>query len=171
MQNTWFDTFKTGWGWMAILTSEKGIRRISLPQKTKRESLEILGINPVVMTCSSRNLDQIIYSIQQYFLGNPIKINMPLDFSRYPTFFTKAWISCLKIPFGEKRSYGWIAMQSGSPRAARAAGQAMARNPFPIIVPCHRVILGNGSLHQYGGGLAMKSKLLDMEKDISSTSF
>ena len=164
MPNTWFATFKTSWGWVGILTSEKGIRRISLPRENEKESLELLGINAATMTRSSQNLDQVIDLIQQYFLGNPINSHIPLDFSHYPAFFIKAWNSCLEIPFGEKRSYGWVAKQCGNPRAARAAGQAMAKNPFPIIVPCHRVILGNGSLHQYGGGLAMKSNLLDMEK-------
>jgi methylated-DNA-[protein]-cysteine S-methyltransferase len=165
MRNNWFDTFETSWGWMAVLTSAKGLRCISLPQRTERESLELLGINPITVSRSSRDLKQIISSIQKYFSGEPIKINIPLDFSYTPTFFMKALVSCQEIPFGEKRSYGWIAKKSGNPRAARAAGQAMARNPFPIIVPCHRVILGDGSLHHYGGGLAMKSKLLDLERE------
>ena len=164
MRNNWFETFETNWGWMAVLTSEKGLRRISLPQRTEKESLALLGVNPITVSRSSHDLEPIISSIQKYFCGEPIKIHIPLDFTHVPTFFMKAWISCQKIPFGEKRSYGWIAMKSGNPKAARAAGQAMARNPFPIIVPCHRVILGDGSLHQYGGGLAMKSRLLDMER-------
>lgn len=171
MQNNWFDTFETSWGWIAVLTSERGLRCISLPQRTEEKSLALLRINPITINRSSLDLKDVISSIQQYFLGKPIKIHIPLDFTGSPTFFKNAWVSCQEIPFGEKRSYGWIAMKSGNLRAARAAGQAMARNPFPLIVPCHRVILANGSLHQYGGGLAMKSRLLDMEKESSKTLF
>ena len=70
------------------------------------------------------------------------------------------------IPYGEVRSYGELALQAGSPRAARAVGQVMAANPLPIIIPCHRVIAARGLLGGYsgGGGLVTKSWLLDFER-------
>ena len=69
----------------------------------------------------------------------------------------------MRIPAGETRSYGWLARKVGSPRAARAVGRVMATNPLPIVVPCHRVVGSDGSLHGYGGGLAMKAALLRLE--------
>lgn len=69
----------------------------------------------------------------------------------------------MRIPTGETRSYGWLARKVGRPRAARAVGRAMATNPLPIVVPCHRVVASDGSLRGYGGGLAMKAALLRLE--------
>jgi O-6-methylguanine DNA methyltransferase len=68
-----------------------------------------------------------------------------------------------EIPYGQTRSYGWLAARAGKPQAARAVGQAMAANPWPIIVPCHRVVSSNGHLGGYGGGLGMKERLLRLE--------
>ena len=72
-----------------------------------------------------------------------------------------------KIPLGETRSYAWVAQKTGSPRAVRAVGQALRRNPYPITIPCHRVIKSDGSLGGYAGGSsAKKAKLLEMEQAI-----
>ncbi len=67
------------------------------------------------------------------------------------------------IPPGEVRSYSWVASQIGRPRAARAVGQVMARNPLPLLFPCHRVVDSSGDLHDYGYGLEMKARLLKLE--------
>jgi methylated-DNA-[protein]-cysteine S-methyltransferase len=67
------------------------------------------------------------------------------------------------IPPGEVRSYSWVASQIGRPRAARAVGQVMARNPLPLLFPCHRVVDASGDLHNYGYGIEMKARLLKME--------
>ena len=80
------------------------------------------------------------------------------------SFFLKAWAACQSIPRGETRSYAWLATQAGRPGALRAAGQAMAHNPIPILIPCHRVIGSDGSLYGYGGGLKLKQRLLDLER-------
>ncbi|NQU05275.1 MAG: methylated-DNA--[protein]-cysteine S-methyltransferase [Calditrichaeota bacterium] len=73
------------------------------------------------------------------------------------------WKSLVEVPFGETISYGELAKRAGSPRAARAVGAAMARNPIPILVPCHRVITSSGKLGGFGGGLDMKRWLLRHE--------
>ena len=88
----------------------------------------------------------------------------PLDLSGAPEFFRRAWQACRSIPAGETRSYGWLAAQAGRPRAARAAGQAMARNPVPLVVPCHRVVGSDGHLRGFGGGLPMKAWLLSLDQ-------
>ena len=72
-----------------------------------------------------------------------------------------------KIPLGETRSYKWVAQQAGCPKASRAVGQALRRNPYPLIIPCHRVIKEDGSLGGYAGGPGKKkAKLLAMEQKI-----
>ncbi len=78
-------------------------------------------------------------------------------------FDARALAAARKIPYGQVRTYGWLAEAAGRPGAARAAGQAVARNPFPIIIPCHRVIAADGRLGGFGGGLEMKRKLLELE--------
>ena len=87
-----------------------------------------------------------------------------LDFEGAPPFHRAAWEACRQIPLGETRSYAWLAAAAGRPRASRAAGQAMAKNWVPVVVPCHRVIGSSGGLHGYGaGGLEVKARLLQVE--------
>lgn len=73
----------------------------------------------------------------------------------------------LKIPLGETRSYRWVARSIGKPKAVRAVGQALKKNPFLLIVPCHRVIKGDGSLGGYAGGAKKKERLLKLEREIA----
>ncbi len=84
--------------------------------------------------------------------------------SKYPRFYRKVWKVVAQIPKGEVRSYSWVAKKVGSPKAARAVGQALKNNPFPELIPCHRVIRKNGSLGGYSRGLKRKKLLLQSEK-------
>ena len=86
-----------------------------------------------------------------------------IDISTLTPFEQAALLAAAQIPPGEVRSYGWVASKIGRPRAARAVGQAMARNPLPLLLPCHRVVDSSGDLHNYGYGLEMKATLLRME--------
>ena len=101
--------------------------------------------------------------LQQYANGKPVRWNVPLDMSSGTLFQQKVWRVLMTIPHGETRSYGWVAKQIGKPRASRAVGAACGANPVPVIVPCHRVIAGDGSLGGFGGGLPMKRRLLRSE--------
>jgi len=75
--------------------------------------------------------------------------------------------ACLKIPLGETRSYQWIAHKIGSPKAVRAVGQALRKNPYPLIIPCHRVVRSDGTLGGYAGKMDdKKAKLLAIEQRI-----
>ena len=101
--------------------------------------------------------------LAEYFEGRRQKFDLPL-LLRGTEFQRSAWEALQTIPFGETRSYGNIAALIGRPKAVRAVGMANNRNPIVIIVPCHRVIGQDGSLTGYGGGLALKQFLLDMEQ-------
>ena len=85
--------------------------------------------------------------------------------SSYPEFYQKVWKACSEIPKGEVRTYGWIARRIGRPKAARAVGQALGRNPFAPAVPCHRVVGSNGAMTGYSGrgGISTKRRLLIKE--------
>ena len=92
--------------------------------------------------------------------------SQPLDLRDAPAFQRAAWSACMSIPYGQTRPYKWLAAQAGRPNAPRAAGQSMARNRLPLVVPCHRVVASNGALHGFGKGatqLDLKQRLLDLE--------
>ena len=105
--------------------------------------------------------------LERFFEGDAGALDsIKLDLSDAPPFFTAAWRACRRIPAAETRSYSWLAAEAGSPRAVRAAGQAMARNRFSLIIPCHRVIASDGGLGGYGGGgLDVKAELLNLEAE------
>jgi methylated-DNA-[protein]-cysteine S-methyltransferase len=86
-----------------------------------------------------------------------------VDISDLTPFEQAALRAAAQIPPGEVRSYAWVAQTIGRPRAARAVGQVMARNPLPLFYPCHRVVDSSGELHNYGYGIEMKARLLSME--------
>jgi len=86
-----------------------------------------------------------------------------LDLSGATPFQRMVWEATRLIPYGETRSYAWVAGQVNKPGAARAVGQALGRNPLPIIIPCHRVIRGDGSLGGFSNGLEVKERLLHLE--------
>jgi methylated-DNA-[protein]-cysteine S-methyltransferase len=100
---------------------------------------------------------------QQYVAGKPVRWSVPFDLSAGTAFQQSVWRALTKIPRGETRSYGWVAQQIGKPGSARAVGAACGANPVPVVVPCHRVIAGDGSIGGFGGGLPMKRRLLRIE--------
>jgi len=100
--------------------------------------------------------------LSEYFAGERTAFDLPLRPAGAP-FQLRVWEALQRIPYGETASYGEIARELGAPGAARAVGAANGRNPIAIVVPCHRVIGTSGSLTGYGGGLACKRALLDLE--------
>ncbi len=101
--------------------------------------------------------------LDAYFAGKLRAFDLPLA-PRGTDFQQRVWTALLTIPYGVTRSYGQQAAAIGSPKAVRAVGLANGRNPIAIIIPCHRVIGANGSLTGYGGGMARKRLLLDLEQ-------
>jgi len=97
------------------------------------------------------------------FAGEKRAIRVPLADVEATPFQRAVWEALRRIPYGEVRSYGWVAKAVGRPRAARAVGAACGANPWPIIVPCHRVIAADGSLGGYSAGLKWKRCLLKLE--------
>ena len=115
----------------------------------------------------SRSGEKLPITLQKqftrYFSGKPVTFHVPLDLTGGTPFQQKVWRVLCSIPYGQTRSYGWVARKLGKPGAARAVGTACGANPIPIIVPCHRVIASDGSLGGYSGGLAWKRRLLRNE--------
>lgn len=107
--------------------------------------------------------------LNEYFSKKRKEFSLKLDF-KGTEFQKQVWEALLTIPFGETRTYGQIAKQIGNPQAVRAVGGAANKNPIPIIAPCHRVIGATGKLVGFGGGIANKTILLDIEKPFKQTS-
>lgn len=102
--------------------------------------------------------------LTEYFAGRRFQFDLPLAPGLGTAFQQQVWAALAQIPFAQTTSYGALAQSIGKPKAVRALGAANGRNPFSIIVPCHRVIAANGDLHGYAGGLDKKQYLLDLEK-------
>jgi methylated-DNA-[protein]-cysteine S-methyltransferase len=119
-------------------------------------------VSPRVLEMPSR-LDGIRREIDEYFEGKRQGFGFPLDWSLVKGFNLKVLRATAKIPYGGVSSYSDMARRAGSPRAARAAGNALHNNPIPLVVPCHRVLHRDGGLGGYGGGLPMKEYLLRLE--------
>lgn len=101
--------------------------------------------------------------LQQYFEDQRREFSAPVDLSGLPSFTQRVLAACAAIPWGTTRTYGQLAAEIGSVQAARAVGQALGRNPVPILIPCHRVICADGSLGGFGAGLEIKRRLLEWE--------
>ena len=158
-----FDVFPTSLGWMAALASERGIRRIVLPKPSRDQAMQELRLHTPHADHSPPSFDGLRGRLEAYFSGANVDFEDYLDLEGASDFMVRAWKACRSIPKGEVRTYNWLAEQAGNGRAARAAGLAMARNRVPIIIPCHRVIGSDGSLHGYAGGLPLKQRLLEIE--------
>jgi methylated-DNA-[protein]-cysteine S-methyltransferase len=109
-------------------------------------------------------LERVRCELESYFDGRTRRFRTPLDFGDVGTpFQRRVWEELLEIPYGEIVSYGDVARAVGSPRGVRAVGQAVGRNPIPVIVPCHRVVGSDRRLTGFGCGLPVKVRLLELE--------
>ncbi len=131
-------------GSISVLVGPEGVRRIALPG-------DALGTIP--NDAVEERDAKVAKQIDAYFAGRQRSFNLPLDLSDVRGTFARAALDQLQacVAWGETISYGELAQLAGSPRAARAAGQAMRHNPIPIVIPCHRVIQSNGALGGYAG--------------------
>lgn len=155
--------FETRLGWMGVAFSERGLAGVQLPRATRAQTLAQLKRAFPDATLVDAAPSHIARELIEYAEGKRREFTLPLDWSAMTPFQRKVLRAIAKIPFGETRSYGWVARKIGKPRAARAVGRALATNPLPIVLPCHRVLGSDGGLHGYGGGLPLKKKLLELE--------
>ena len=153
----------TGMGWVGILGSAKGLMRTTLPQHSNQEARQLLGNDISHAVRSPQSLEGVIERLKAYFNGHKVRFSDELDLSEATFFQSEVWEITRLIPYGEIRSYGWVAGQIGKTGSGRAVGQALSRNPLPVIIPCHRVVASDGKLGGYSGGLEAKKYLLHLE--------
>lgn len=154
--------FQTRLGWLGVAWNEHGVMALNLPRATRAHALrDLQRAFPLATVVNAP--PAIVHELREYATGHRHRFDLPLDWSSLKPFQRAVLETAKQIPFGETRSYGWIAEHIGKPRAARAVGQALRSNPIPIILPCHRVVRGDGGLGGYAGGIALKRKLLTLE--------
>ena len=158
-----YATFNTDMGWVGILASAKGLLATTLPQRSAEEANQLLGSKVNQAMWSPRPFADLMERLKFYFSGRKATFPDELDLSEATAFQREVWEITRLIPYGETRSYLWVAEQIGRPGAVRAVGQALGRNPLAIIVPCHRVIASDGGFGGFGGGVEMKRYLLWLE--------
>ena len=160
-------SFLTPLGYVYIAKSTHGVCQISFPYSTENDIVRLIQNNNLPRSIHGntriniqRNdslLKHEIDLLQAYFQGKQVDFDFPLDLSSSTTFQKKVWEKLREIPYGECRSYAWVAEQIGNPRAARAVGMANNKNPLPPVIPCHRVIGSDGTLTGYASGLHVKN--------------
>jgi methylated-DNA-[protein]-cysteine S-methyltransferase len=155
----YYTVFPTDAGWVGLLASDAGLRYLELPLPTKEETRRMLPEDAAENPAPFKGLME---RLRAYFSGQPASFPDMLDLSTATPFQRRVWQAARMIPYGETRTYGWLAGQIGRPGAARAVGQAIGRNPVPIVIPCHRV-LGSSGLGGFYGGLDLKRSLLRLE--------
>lgn len=111
----------------------------------------------------ARAPDNIRTELEEYFQGRRTMFTLEIGLADCTPFERSVWLALREIPYGETRSYKWVAETVGRNNAARAVGQALSKNPLPVVLPCHRVIESGGHLGGYSEGESIKVRLLEME--------
>ncbi len=175
-----YTIFKTKWGYFGLAANNEGLFRTILPcpdHKIAQNHL-LAGINKPIF--AQNLLKPLQDKITAYFKGRAVKFNgdVTLAFGNCGPFMKKVLTECGKIPYGKAVSYSQLAHLIGKPLAARAVGNALAKNPLPLIIPCHRVIHADGSIGNFSafleaktgskfiGGKELKLKLLQHERAV-----
>jgi methylated-DNA-[protein]-cysteine S-methyltransferase len=139
-------------------------RRTTLPEDSYEDALKALALDETFQEDGKDFFCELVKVFKSYYRGLPVEFKTRLDLKGLTAFQKAVYQAARKIPRGETRSYGWIAQKIGNPAGSRAVGQALGRNPLPVLVPCHRVLAADGTLGGFSGGLALKRHLLHLEK-------
>ncbi len=160
-----YSIFNTTSGWMGIAANEYGLIFTVLPQIDKKKALSLIKekLHQNNLVRDEKYFKEIKTSLIDYFEGKRVVFDYPLDLRLATEFEKKVWRVTQTIPYGQVRTYQFIAREIGHPKAFRAVGQALKKNPLPIIIPCHRVIQSNGKSGGFSGGIEFKEKLLMLE--------
>jgi methylated-DNA-[protein]-cysteine S-methyltransferase len=153
-------------GSLLLAATPRGLACISYSEfRGEDATLERLAarLSPRVVEAPAR-LDDARRQLDDYFAGRLSEFSLPIDWSLVGDFGRRVLGRTAEIPYGSVSTYGDIARAIGSPRAARATGNALGSNPMPIVVPCHRVVASGGKMGGYTGGLERKQLLLTLEQ-------
>lgn len=152
-------------GSVTVFVTKSGLVRVTYPEERMDRVFDEVGdvVSPRILE-DLKGTDRVRRELDAYFDGHLRRFRVPIDWAFvHQGFFRKVLEATARIPFGSVSTYGDVALRAGSPRAARAAGNALHENPVPIVVPCHRVVPASGGVGKYGGDEWRKEWLLRME--------
>ncbi len=151
-------------GTLLLIATPKGIVRIAFETENRDDVLGEVAehVSPRILE-APRRLDPLRRELDRYFAGKLRDFDVPIDWTLTGDFARRVLRRTARIPYGSVASYGEVAMDVGTPRGARAVGNALGSNPIPVVVPCHRVVRTGGAIGGYGGGLPRKRWLLALE--------
>ena len=158
-----YDLLDSPVGPLLVAATPRGVCRISYDADPEAQAERLARAYGVRVLRAPRAVDEVRRELDEYFAGTRHDFDLQLDLSAAPAFTRSVLDLLAQVPYGEVTTYGTLAARVGSPRAARAVGTVMNRNPIPIVLPCHRVVGSSGSLVGYAGGLDRKHALLRLE--------
>ncbi len=161
METVYWTVADTTIGRLGVASTASGVCKVALPNEAEGFLPWLERRFADVREGAAPNAE-VVRQLREYLAGERRQFGCPLDL-RGTEFQRQVWQAVRAIPYGQTRSYGDVAQAIGRPQAVRAVGAANRANPVPIIVPCHRVVGADGSLTGYGGGLALKERLLRLE--------
>ncbi len=157
---------KTPAGWCALAWKHRGVAHVILPRKTRQSAWRALRVVLTVRGADTRCIPSPWRAgLEQYFASGRESVGIPVDLAGCSPFTRRVLTATKRIPPGQVRSYRWVARRIGQPGplGARAVGQALKRNPVPLLIPCHRVVARDG-LGGFSQGLSRKLRLLSLER-------
>jgi methylated-DNA-[protein]-cysteine S-methyltransferase len=147
---SFYDTFESPIGTLYLIFTGKILSEISF--KKPSEIVRKDELPPLIKK-----------ELKEYFENGREEFTQKTVFTKGTEFYRKVWFALKEVPYGETRTYRWLAEKLGKPSACRAVGQALSRNPIPIVFPCHRIIESDGSIGGYSSGFDIKRRLLEFE--------
>lgn len=159
----WYAALPTPIGRVLVAVTEAGLVRVSFRQTEAAFAADLrrrLDLEPMRSTARTAT---IVRQLRAYFAGDRRRFDVAVDLARVTPFQRRVLLATAEVPPGRVVSYGDIARRIGRPGGSRAVGQALGRNPIPIVIPCHRIVAAGGALGGYTGGLDVKRRLLRLE--------
>jgi methylated-DNA-[protein]-cysteine S-methyltransferase len=158
-----YDLVDTPIGQLLVAVTDRGLCEIEFDPEPDRDAELLARQFGARVLRSPRPTDDVRRQLDEYFAGERRRFDLPVDLRLAQEFRAAVMKELAEVPYGQLTTYGALAAKAGRPRAARAVGTIMNRNPVPIVLPCHRVVGSTGALTGYGGGLDRKRALLELE--------
>ena len=158
-----YATMDTPIGTLLLAATHAGLVRIAFAEEVDDALVELSGALSPRLLEMPRRLHEVHEQIDRYFSKRLTDFDLELDLELVTPFSRRVLHGTAAIPYGSYETYSQVAAGIGSPRAARAVGNAVASNPIPLVIPCHRVLRAGGTIGKYGGGVGRKRFLLELE--------
>lgn len=154
----------TLWGWVGVTGNSEGLTGLIPPQETREQVVDWLkNLGYASLKENNAYFTSLFQQLEGYFAGTARAVEFSLDLSSLTPFQREVLAATMTIPYGEVRSYKWVAEWIRRPKAYRAVGQALKNNPVPVVVPCHRVVGEGGEVGGFSWGEEYKRRLLELE--------